>query len=669
MFGPSVNIMSCPSVIVQCFGACKEYERKRYLSWKEIDYGTVSLMIAGIIGELPSQPVALCLDYNAGIDFQSNVTKTLHKFGIKSSLYVVSSEKSLQKVKDDIKKWLDSYKSANFLYFLRKHFMERMLNEELFPVTFLVASEQTNCLPGKASEQLPGIFRPINENGLIHRNIIHIFLWIKTDMTANFRTNLHETARVVVVTNPRSDFYQIYYTQATSKRYKQLSLINWWTPQTNSSRKPLLPPASKVYRSFSGRTLVIPVLHKPPWYFVRYYNETEIKVEGGRDDKLLSFVANKLNFKCQYIDPPDRNQGSSVINGSMQGALDLVANRKADLFIGDLAITFERSQVVEFSFLTLVDSELFLTHSPGLLNEALALIRPFHWQVWPAIFITLLLSGPVLFLFVSERDYKGRKKRNKKQIFMDCVWITFTIFLQQAIKFRSKNQKVRFILILLSLSLTYVIGDMYSANLTSLFARPSKERPINTLEELAEAMKNENYQLLIEENSASHSMLENGTGIYKTIWQLMTKQQIYSVESTEAGMKLVQERKKIAIIGGRETFYYDTHRFGAENFHLSQRISTRYSAIAFPIGCPYLDNFNTVLLRLFEAGIYSKLTEDEYLNLRQNRDGSPDNRMVSEGANNEVDGMQMHLKAMSMKTLQGAFYVLIIGYIFSGKYV
>lgn len=75
------------------------------------------------------------------------------------------------------------------------------------------------------------------------------------------------------------------------------------------------------------------------------------------------------------------------------------------------------------------------------------------------------------------------------------------------------------------------------------------------------------------------------------------------------------------------------------------------------------------LLRLFEAGIYSKLTEDEYLNLRQNRDGSPDNRMVSEGANNEVDGMQMHLKAMSMKTLQGAFYVLIIGYIFSGKYV
>lgn len=36
---------------------------------------------------------------------------------------------------------------------------------------------------------------------------------------------------------------------------------------------------------------------------------------------------------------------------------------------------------MEFSFLTLVDSEVFVTHRPSKLNEALALVRPFHWQV------------------------------------------------------------------------------------------------------------------------------------------------------------------------------------------------------------------------------------------------------------------------------------------------
>ncbi len=122
----------------------------------------------------------------------------------------------------------------------------------------------------------------------------------------------------------------------------------------------------------------------------------------------------------------------------------------------------------------------------------------FSSKVWPAILITLLLSGPVLFIFVASANYNQHIHRNKTKVFADCVWITCTIFFQQgeyfpffvfifrilflkrciyefsAIRFRPNNQKVRFVIILLSLSLTYVIGDMYSANLTSLFARPSK---------------------------------------------------------------------------------------------------------------------------------------------------------------------------------------------------
>ncbi len=71
-------------------------------------------------------------------------------------------------------------------------------------------------------------------------------------------------------------------------------------------------------------------------------------------------------------------------------------------------------------------------------------------------------------------------------------------------------------------------------------------------------------------------------------------------------------------------------------------------------------------MRLFEGGIYSKMTEDEYQKLRQNQDGNTENRIVSEGANDQEEG-HAHLKATSMKTLQGAFYVLIIGYILSSK--
>lgn len=74
-----------------------------------------------------------------------------------------------------------------------------------------------------------------------------------------------------------------------------------------------------------------------------------------------------------------------------------------DLFMGDLTITYNRSRAVEFSFLTLADNEAFLTHAPGRLNEALALVRSFHWEVcsiWRVLCYNLGLKSYKLFIVV-----------------------------------------------------------------------------------------------------------------------------------------------------------------------------------------------------------------------------------------------------------------------------
>lgn len=61
------------------------------------------------------------------------------------------------------------------------------------------------------------------------------------------------------------------------------------------------------------------------------------------------------------------------------------------MFIGDVALTYERSKFVEFSFVTLADSGAFITHAPSKLNEALALLRPFQWEVNIMLFLKVLL--------------------------------------------------------------------------------------------------------------------------------------------------------------------------------------------------------------------------------------------------------------------------------------
>lgn len=73
----------------------------------------------------------------------------------------------------------------------------------------------------------------------------------------------------------------------------------------------------------------------------------------------------------------------------------------------------------------------------------------------------------------------------------------------------------------------------------------------------------------------------------------MTKKQLtYLVNSVEEGVKMVKEKENVAIIAGRETLYFDIQRFGAKNFHLSQKLNTAYSGIALQLGCPYYENFN-----------------------------------------------------------------------------
>ena len=72
----------------------------------------------------------------------------------------------------------------------------------------------------------------------------------------------------------------------------------------------------------------------------------------------------------------------------------------------------------------------------------------------------------------------------------------------------SKTHKARLVGILISLGATYVIGDMYSANLTSLLARPAKEQPIGTLRALEEAMRDKGYELVVESHSSTLAILQ-----------------------------------------------------------------------------------------------------------------------------------------------------------------
>ncbi|XP_049866227.1 ionotropic receptor 40a [Pectinophora gossypiella] len=513
----------------------------------------------------------------------------------------------------------------------------------------------------------------LTEGNLIHRMILYIFYWPYGVISKRFLLSIREAMRVAVITNPRPSVFRVHYNQAIPDRLHHLTLVNWWAGSLYKS--PVLPPADKVYHDFKGRIFEVPVLHAPPWHFVRYNNDSTVNVTGGRDDKLLALLAKKLNFRYRYYDPPDRSQGSSISgNGTFKGTLGLIWKRKADFFLGDVTMTWERLQAVEFSFLTLADSGAFLTHAPAKLSETLAIIRPFRWEVWPLVCATILVTGPALWFVIAAPSLWQRRRQNQLRLLNNCCWFTTSLFLRQSSsKEPSNTHKARLVSILISLGATYVIGDMYSANLTSLLARPARERPIGTLPALEEAMRDRGYELVVERHSSSLAILQNGTGVYGRLARLMRRQRVQRVRSVEVGVRLVLSRRHVAVLGGRETLYYDTERFGSHNFHLSEKLYTRYSAIAFQIGCPYLETFNNAVMTLFEGGILAKMTTDEYKNLpeqsrrsepvtesdRQSSDFTSESAATSQAQPESTKG----LEPVSLRMLRGAFCLLGIGHL------
>uniref|UniRef100_A0A182SQT1 Ionotropic glutamate receptor C-terminal domain-containing protein n=1 Tax=Anopheles maculatus TaxID=74869 RepID=A0A182SQT1_9DIPT len=613
------------------------------------------------------------------------------------------------------------------------------------------------------------MLQDITDRRLAHRLSLFIFYWGASQLPATLNPNmLKEPFRVAVITNPRRNIFRIFYNQAKPNNRGDMLSVNWFDGNDMTfKRVPLLPSPTEVYKNFQGRIFSIPVIHKPPWHFIVYGNvsanagemtnstnsdavgfemdleknvtvesdDTYFTVKGGRDHNLMQLIAERMNFSFQYVEPPEKIQGialGSEDNASFSGALGMLQRREVELYLGDVAVTWERMKAVEFSFFTLADSAAFVTHAPRKLNEALALVRPFQITVWPPVIITILISGPILYVIIST-PYRWRyghsrrparnphchpkRFRNRKPAFYNiryieemsytrvtarrtntsnqhqeypsldrCIWYTINVYLRQSANIPFDGHLARFFSILLWLCATYVLGDVYSAQLTSQLARPARESPINTLGRLETRMTRDGYELLVERQSAFHAALVNSTGILQRLYRLTRQRSVndsFLVKSVEEGIRVLQSDPKHAVFGGRETLYFNTKRYGANRFQLSEKLYTRYSAVAVQIGCPFLDSLNEVIMRLFEAGIVEKITIAEYEQMfgrhkgdishseetvRSTKSTNSDCDTDGTGTKRKTDSNEK-LQPMNLRMLQGAFLVLACGHLLGGKFL
>lgn len=108
---------------------------------------------------------------------------------------------------------------------------------------------------------------------------------------------------------------------------------------------------------------------------------------------------------------------------------------------GDIVVTYERMQEVEFSFFTLPDSGAFLTHAPRRLSEAFALVYPFQMEVWPALIFTIIITGPILYFMIIIPEWIRNKKRKGKLLEHPAKSFYNMIYIKEITRHPARNMK------------------------------------------------------------------------------------------------------------------------------------------------------------------------------------------------------------------------------------
>ncbi|XP_055926547.1 glutamate receptor ionotropic, kainate 2-like isoform X1 [Argiope bruennichi] len=330
---------------------------------------------------------------------------------------------------------------------------------------------------------------------------------------------------------------------------------------------------------------------------------------------LIHEICNRLHCKYEYRIVADESYGKKYDNGTWDGMIGEVINREVDLAIGDLTITQEREEFVDFTmpFMNLGISILF--KKPTKSNPKLfSFLAPFSFEVW--VYMATAYLGVSLLLFVLARfspyEWVSPHPCNPKTEYLEntfsllnSFWFTIGSLMQQGSDIAPRATSTRTVAALWWF-FTLIMISSYTANLAAFLTAERMKSPIESADDLA---KQSEIQYGCVERGSTRSFFESSQlQPYKRMWSVMQSAQpnVFTKDNPE-GIERVR-KGNYAFLMESTTIEYYTER-DCDLTQIGGLLDSKGYGIATPPGSPYRALISSEILRLQEEGFLHVLKD------------------------------------------------------------
>ncbi|GJQ74578.1 hypothetical protein Trydic_g21439 [Trypoxylus dichotomus] len=343
----------------------------------------------------------------------------------------------------------------------------------------------------------------------------------------------------------------------------------------------------------------------------------KIQFEGYTVD-LIDGISKILNFTYQFYLVPDDNYGSyNPETKEWNGLIKEIIDRKAQLAICDLTITYERGRAVDFSmpFMTLGISILY-SKTAKKPQDLLSFMQPLSLDVWMYMATAYLVISIVIYFAarLTPREWESPHPCDDNPSELENVWsikntfwLTLGSIMTQGCDILPKGLSTRMIASMWWF-FSLIITTSYTANLAAFLTNERMGPTIESAEDLAK--QSEISYGCVEGGATATFFRDSNFSTYQRMWRTMVSAEPNVFQkSNKEGVKSVKTRKGMyAFLMESSSLEYERER-DCELTQVGGWLDTKGYGIAMPINSPYRTAINEAILRLQENGTLRKLKE------------------------------------------------------------